>query len=467
MQRLLAILLGFALLTAPCGRDSEDSSNDDASSTTVAEETDSEAVATTAAPVDGDDPDDSAPATTEAVVEETMIGTLASPCGAGDAAGETDSGVSDTAIKVGIYSDHTADAVPGLNTEVLEAAEAFVAWCNSEGGIGGRTVEAEVFESKLFEANQRAAEACEADVFVMLGAAALDTESGNIMAECGLPYYAAFTGSKPAIESGAAFPAIPTPYVSHGAGEGFWFAEQFPDEIKKAGVLFSNFSSSLQIAARAQAAYEAAGFEFIHEGPHSAVGETNWTPVMQPFKEAGVEVIVSMAQTEFTAAFLLAAAEQDYFPLVLANSANFTDDLITEGGDAVENVYTYSGGLPLSEATPGSAGQFYLDILDEFAGGAEPALLGVNALASTILFAHVANECGSDLTRACLATTVEGITEWDSGGLHGVTNPGERLGTPCYMMLQVVGGSWERVSPTQGLDCEPSNIVDTDIDYGE
>ena len=454
MNRIWALLLVIALVGAACGgRD-----GDDATPTTTT---------TVAVTQDADDsptePDDTP------VVEDpaVMIGTLASPCAAGDASGATDTGVSDDKINVAVFSDHTNDIAPGLNVDVYEAVEAFVAWCNDQGGIEGRPVETELFESKLFEANQRAAEICESDVFVALGAGALDNDSVNTLADCGVPYLAAFTGSKPAIESPAAFPAIPTPFVSHAAGEGFWFAEQFPAEIENAGILFASFASSVQIAARAQVAYEQAGFNFIHEGTHNPQGETNWTPVMQPFKEAGVEVIVSMAQTEFTAAFMLAAAEQDYFPIVLANSANFTDDLITIGGEAVEGVYTYTGSAPIGEAIEGSATQFYLDLLADYGDDAQPALLGINSLASTVLFAHTAAACGSELTRDCLRTGIEGLDSWDTGGLHGPTNPGAREGTACYMVLQVIDGEWARISPSEGLDCDPTNVVDTDIDYGE
>ncbi|MFZ2175325.1 MAG: hypothetical protein WAW17_15095, partial [Rhodococcus sp. (in: high G+C Gram-positive bacteria)] len=52
---------------------------------------------------------------------EGAFGTLASPCGEGDAKGATDQGVTDTEIKIGYGDDRGYAKSPGLNREMSDA----------------------------------------------------------------------------------------------------------------------------------------------------------------------------------------------------------------------------------------------------------------------------------------------------------------------------------------------------------
>jgi len=58
------------------------------------------------------------------------FGDLPSPCGPGSAriAGGENGG---STLKLGTATDHGADAAPGTNEEMLDAAVAFAKWCNA------------------------------------------------------------------------------------------------------------------------------------------------------------------------------------------------------------------------------------------------------------------------------------------------------------------------------------------------
>ena len=87
---LVALVTVLSLVAAACGSGRSSSSGDDNGST----------------------------ATTAATGGDTTFGDLASPCGAGDASGATQQGVTDTSITIGYGDDAGFAQSPGLNHEM-------------------------------------------------------------------------------------------------------------------------------------------------------------------------------------------------------------------------------------------------------------------------------------------------------------------------------------------------------------
>jgi ABC-type branched-subunit amino acid transport system substrate-binding protein len=395
------------------------------------------------------------------------FGDLASPCGGGDAAGATDQGVTDDAILVGTMADATATVQPGLNQELWDSAEAFVGWCNEQGGIAGRPIELTQYESKLFEVKQATIEACDREFMLVGGGAGIDGDGVEERVGCGLPDMPAFNATVAATEADLNRPPVPLPFSELSAGEAFYLAEEFPDAVAKAGQLTPNFPSAINLAIRGELAYEAAGWNFVETQLYNPAGEANWTGLVAEFRSAGVEALVYTGTRDALAAFLQAASEQDWKPeVIIGTSSVFTDDLIVEAGEAAEGVYSYAAIEPFEEADDNPALATYIELLDEYADGAEPAHLGVNAMSAWLLWATAAEACGSDLTRDCVIDQIDEIGEWTGGGLHAPTVPGEGTGPSCFVLVQVQDGSWTRAHPTDGdYDCDPSYTVPTPGDY--
>jgi hypothetical protein len=220
------------------------------------------------------------------------FGDLASPCGGGDAAGATDQGVTDDAILVGTMADATATVQPGLNQELWDSAEAFVGWCNEQGGIAGRPIELTQYESKLFEVKQATIEACDREFMLVGGGAGIDGDGVEERVGCGLPDMPAFNATVAATEADLNRPPVPLPFSELSAGEAFYLAEEFPDAVAKAGQLTPNFPSAINLAIRGELAYEAAGWNFVETQLYNPAGEANWTGLVAEFRSAGVEALV-------------------------------------------------------------------------------------------------------------------------------------------------------------------------------
>jgi ABC-type branched-subunit amino acid transport system substrate-binding protein len=403
---------------------------------------------------------------TAASTDVDGFGDLASPCGEGDASGATAQGVTDTAIRVGTMSDATATAQPGLNQELWDSAEAFVAWCNEQGGIEGRKLVDTRYESKLFEARQATIEACEQEFMLVGGGAAFDDESSEERLNCGLPDVPAFNATLAGTEADLSHRALPTPFDQLSVGEAVYLAEQQPDAVNKAGILTANFPSAKNIALRARTGYTEAGWNFIDEQLYNPAGEANWTGIVASLRNAGVEALLYSGTYEPLAAFLQAADEQDWKPeILIGTSSIYKPDLVTEAGSAAEGVYTYSNVPPFEDPPEGSATSTYLNLLDQYVDGAEPSLMGAQAVSAWLMWATAAKACGSELTRECIAEEIDELDEWTAGGLQAPSDPAAGTPPPCFVLMQVQDGTWTKVHPEEGMDCDESYLKPTDADY--
>jgi len=93
-------------------------------------------------------------------LDQGGFGDLENVCHDGEPGTATEVGLTADEIHLGTVTDKGSAERPGLTQEMYDAAVAFAGWCNEHGGIGGRKVVIDDLDAKLFEYNQRIAEAC-------------------------------------------------------------------------------------------------------------------------------------------------------------------------------------------------------------------------------------------------------------------------------------------------------------------
>lgn len=402
--------------------------------------------------------------TTETASGPETFGDLESPCGPGDASGATDQGVTDSEINVGTMSDATAELQPGLNEELWDSTDAFVDWCNDQGGILGRTIVDTRYEPKLFEATQATIEACQNEFMLVGGGAAFDDQVAPERVNCGLPEVTAYNATKTATEADLNYPVLPTPFTELSAGEAFYLAQEYPEAVKNAGSLAPDFASAKNIVSRARAAYTAAGWDFIDEQLYNPAAELGWAGIVSRFQSNGVDAIYYTGTYQPLVGFLQAAAQQNWKPSVIIGASTIINqDFLNEAGADAEGVYSYTNIIPWDE-TSNPATAKYVELIE--GAGHEPALLGINSMSAWVLWATAAKACGSDLTRQCVETEIAKQDEWTAGGLHSPSDPAT-LGQPaCFVLAEVIDGGWTRAYPESGFDCDPTYLVPTgDAEY--
>jgi hypothetical protein len=241
------------------------------------------------------------------------------------------------------------------------------------------------------------------------------------------------------------------------------FAEEFPEQIKKTAMSYAEFPATLDTRDRVLSAAKAYPYTFLDcDQVYGINGEDDWKPLVQGFKDCGVEVVMYIGSPNPNFQnFLTAATQLNYKPLYLME-ANFYEAEFAkwngENGGAADNVYIRNAYLPLEEADVNPGTQKYLDLIDEYGG--DVAQLGEQAMSGFLLWATAVKACGSNVTRDCVFAEIDKITDWTGGGMHAPTNPGENMPPDCGLLLRMQGGEFVRHTPTEAgtFDCDPSYV---------
>jgi ABC-type branched-subunit amino acid transport system substrate-binding protein len=386
-------------------------------------------------------------------------------CGPGDAKGATDLGVTDTTIRVGTMADPGASVQPGLDQELFDTATAFVDWCNAAGGILGRKLQLDKWDSKLTEVAARMIEACQSDFSLVGNGEAFDSAGVDQRVKCKLPEIAAYVVSQQAGLAPYSMAAIPTSdHQSAVGGPLRRLKEVDSSVIGHNGQISSQLQSVKDAGDRDRAAIKALGYTQVYYD-ESPILVDNYRPYAQNLQSKGVQVFLFENAPDNLARLYNALADINYTVKYGIFSANMYDPkLIKNGGAALKgNVLVATSQVPFELASTHPATKQYIDILTQYAH-AQPKALGVNAWSSWLLWAKAVKECGSKLTRTCMFDKASSVTQWDGGGLHATTHPGNASGpaTTCFLFMRATPTGFvydkEATGPTKDIfNCTPSN----------
>ncbi len=401
---------------------------------------------------------------TTSAPEAAAFGTLASPCGPADGTNTAtgDQGVTAESVTIGYGDDAGYQAAPGLNKEMSEAVEAMIGWCNDQGGINGRKVVGNYYDAAILNATTVMAEAC-SQVFMLVGEGwALDGGAEETRVGCGLPQVPGYTVSATVAHGPMTYVAVPNPVDLTPTGNADLFAQAYPEEVKKAAIVYADFAANVEVADKVKATYPQWGWNFIGdcEQTYPIAGVAQWAPYIQKLKDCGAEVVyfVGSPIPNFQN-FLDSAKQAEYDPLYMTDAnfyvQDFADANLTGNGN---NVFMRMAFTPFEQADSNPATQQYIDLVED--EGGQPALLGAQATSAFLLWATAAKECGADLTRQCVLDHLSEITSWTGGGLHAETNPAENIPPDCLMVLHLQDTTFVQAMPSeQGrFACNPDYI---------
>jgi ABC-type branched-subunit amino acid transport system substrate-binding protein len=408
---------------------------------------------------------------------ELRIGSLASPCGSGDATGATDVGVTDSEIRIVTIADPGNTAKPGLNQGVFDSMRAFSKWCNDQGGINGREVVVEYRDALLFEYGAQVTYACDNALALVGGIGALDDLGAQTQVDCELPNIPAAAVSP--LQTGADFTyqPLPNPVDKYMVGPARWTASRHPGAVTNAASLRSQLSITESQSDRLVEAYEQVGYEFTYIETQ-AVGDSNWTPIVVAMQNRNIGFMTLTSSFEEVIPLQNELSLQGFEPEVTELETNFYNAKYPEqAGSVADGTLVRLTAFPFEEADRNPATAEYLRALEAAVPGSQPELLGVQAFSAALLWATAVDELGSNVTRAGLVQKLSEIHEWDGGGLHGTSDPGNNEPSPCFVMMVVRDGGFVREYPKEdddpdvyrdgdGFDCSADNITTLRGNYG-
>jgi ABC-type branched-subunit amino acid transport system substrate-binding protein len=257
---------------------------------------------------------------------------------------------------------------------------------------------------------------------------------------------------------------VPNPHDQFNLGACRYLAEEFPEAVKKAAVIYSDIGAAKNRGKTIVEGCEQAGFDVVYE-KGAAIGEQNWGSTVSEMQSEGVEYLNVVTAVPELQNLMVAMQDQGFEPQVIDLGQQYYDPAILESPGS-EGAYVLTNTVPFEEADQSPALQVYLHWLEEAAPGTAPTSLGVQAFSAGLLFAQAVKTLGSDVTRDALLDALSAVTEWDGGGLHMVTNPGANEMNACYLYLQVKDAKFERLQPKEGFECDPSANIELEGDYG-
>lgn len=447
-RRVAAGVLALLALSAGACSRSDDEVESGAPETTAAEST-----ATTAA-------------SGASGLDAGAFGDLEAVCQDGDASGATDVGVTDDSIQVGSFTDKGFSARPGLNEEMYDAAVAFAAWCNDNGGINGRELVIADRDAALTDYNARVVESCAEDFAMVGGGAVLDDADNGGRVACGLPNIPGYVVSIAAREADLTVQPVPNPPDRMNAGIYQQVAAQFPEYIDSYGVITSSFGSVLAVRDASVQVVEDLGYSVVYSEEYNSAGESNWRPFVEAMRDAGVEVFELVGEPTFFAQILEVMEAVGWRPPIMVQNANFYDTTFAEtAGDIADGVRIRAQFTPFELADQNQATADYLALMERYNPDGKVALLGMQALSAYLLFAQAATACGSELTRSCLLEEAGSVTEWTGGGLHAPQDPSTSTPSQCVTILELSADGFaideELTGATDGIfNCEEDNVVE-------
>jgi len=394
------------------------------------------------------------------------LGTIDNPCSdeAPDGSAPSDvPGVTDDTIRIGVISDRENPAVPLPTVGIEESVRAFVDLCNGAGGVGGREIELETYDSMIVRTDEATKAACRDDLFALVGSGSVQDQQGiGTRVECGLPEVAAYSATTSRAESDLFYASVPgLSSTEFNVGPCRWMAEEFPDAVTKAAMVYTDLPAASVRGRQVVDGCEAdAGFEFVVEEAQ-AFGDTDFASIVSQMKEEDVKYFTMVSATSETLALLEEIQTQGIELDVIDLGQQYYDRAVAESPVA-DGAYVLTNTAPFAEADDNPVLALYLDAMEAVDAADKVSTLGVQAFSAGLLWATAVDALGNDLSRDALVDELETVTSWDGGGLHIEANPAENVPIGCFLYLQVEGGEFARANPDDGYDCDPDYLYTSD-----
>lgn len=462
--RLIAAVLAVALLAAACSDPDTTATGPAATSTssTLAPST-----TTTAPPATTSTTAPPGPATTTTTTEPPSAG---------------EPGLTDDTMRVAVVADvATGEVADELFVSAWHAVEAWAASVNESGGLAGRDIEVELVDTSLFGHAEAMAQVCAGDIFALVGSRALfDSDGLDVLtaADCRLPDFPAAASTPERQASATTFVSNPLTGDLVLVGADSHLADLDPGAAARASTFFVDLEPVIIATERRVESSSAVGFEYVYT-PTVAFDE-DYAPHAEAMVGEDVRSVIWEADGARLGQLLEALEDGGELDLVECGVSCYTPSFLEDYAELADGVSVVLTTVPFEEADRSPELDEYLDWLEDTARDPVADADGVSAWAAGRLFEAAVNAAigaGTPdhdpglLTREAVVEAAEGINFWTARGLHGLSNPGERKPSPCFIIVTLVDGEWVRTHPRDEgtFDCDPDNLyelVET-VDLGE
>ncbi|MFN8025366.1 MAG: ABC transporter substrate-binding protein [Acidimicrobiia bacterium] len=402
-------------------------------------------------------------------------------------------GITDKEIKLAVIADVENSLSPGLFKKSVDAMKAWAKVVNKEGGIAGKQVVIDFYDSKLnpTETRNGIIKACEND-FAMVGGEALFMSNVDDMVGCkdaagattGLP-------DVPGLALDVAEKCSPTTWLNSGDATFCSTRDQNPQTYR---------------AQQGEFLYYTKVNKDLH-GIWTLPSDLKATRDAEiPIFQAGVNLGIKEDGQGFYDASARAQQSEltPFIQVVKQNNSNWVYNGSSAGIAALLRKEAILQGVTSVKVWACNIGCYSTDFLDAAAGDGEGESSGITMLPfytewknnptlktlvtaaggidnvnsssvsswiAAILFKDAAEKAAAKgaLTRSSLMTALGEEHSFDADGITGPYDVGAHQPPLCYVMTEVKNGKWVRTYPKQvgKFDCNPKNLVTIKLDVND
>ena len=368
-----------------------------------------------------------------------------------------------TASSVAIGNISTTNA--GLFEGAVVGTEAYADYVNSQGGVNGRRLHVDSFNDEFTGAqNGQSTNAAVQKDFATVGSFSLEDSFG-----------ATVLAANPQVPNiaeslSAAANALPNTFNPNPPAGGYYlgplvyFQKRFPSAVIHAGALIADYGAAQVIWTGEKAAMEHLGYNVIAD-PTFPVTQTNFTQNIIAMKQAGVKILFLEQMPEnYASSVIQALNQQDFHPVVVLGTSTYSQQLVPNSGGpgAIDGAYLEQ---PTSLFLGEDAGK--IPAVNTFLTWVQKASPGFNADYYTLagwlsaeLFVQALRSGGTHPSRGSILKSLRSITSFSGNYLVGTGNPSAKQPTNCYILAEIVNGTFKRLDdppvngPTHGYRCD-------------
>ena len=407
----------------------------------------------------------------------------ATSAGAAEKPAATEVGVTPTELHIAVIADVDTPLAPGAYAGARDAVQAFGKYINQQGGLAGRKVVVDFYDSKLNGDETRNAiiKACQND-FAMVGTGALFLNNVDDMLACpdakgaktGLPDVPVVSLWEPHQNSPVSFPiTAPAKVFTDPSGQTYqarvgrfrWYLQHVSKDLHGIFLVGADLpalkTASIPIWLGAQKVGVKSDGVF---DVHGADGQDKYLPMATAMQSHG-STIESSAVNDTSQAYMLKEAAVQGVSTVKVwdcTSACYSKRFLETAGAKAEGEYVDMPFVPVEEAKYSPAVRAYVKsvgsgVIDGNGEEAWGAALFFRDAVNAVVKAGGVNA----LTRANFLTQARKIHAFNADGMLPTSDIPAKKATPCTSLFQVKGGKYVRVFPKKPatFDCNPKNVV--------
>ena len=414
----------------------------------------------------------------------TTPGSTAAPGQAASTTGppnlqSTEVGVTPTQIHIAIVADVNNSYEPGLFQASVDAVNGLAKMINASGGIAGRQLVVDFYDSKLNpnEGTIALTEACQNDL-ALVGTFSVVLDNFSPVTQCkdksgnvtGLPDISAVPVSQVEQESPLMYDPNPagrdyqaTGYLYRAViGQYLWYKKNLLPNPHGVALYANNAPSAKQASLSEYDALNTLGiaidqtFGFLGTEPQSA-----YDAIIAAIKTHGSNFFTTALPFNGMIEMRRESSIQGLTLKLWDCSTCYDPNYLKAGASVVDGTYQGVNYEPFEAATQVTGVKEYLDNIPTGTATA----FGEDSWAAALLFrdaleAVVKADGDNGITRANLLTAVKNIHGFTGDGLEGPTDVGNRVPSGCFDLMQVQNDKFVQIYPqTLGtMDCSKQNV---------